>query len=225
MPERSYDFPALPDAWTSGPATQHARPVALDGRRAGARDDPPTDPFGFPPLSVVPHAPASSAPLPPAAEAASLAAAFAADFLSWDEDDPGRRGRALADHLAAGANDATRLGWTGVGRQRAEFALPGEVRSDGDGRVVVDVRVRVTPYQAGPERGTAEATAEPVVEVPGVPAAAPAPTGRGWRDLASYWVRMTVPVVREAGRLVVEAGDDVAAVPGPVASEAAGGAS
>ena len=40
------------------------------------------------------------------------------------------------------------LGWDGIGRQRAEFALPGAVQPDGDDRVLVDVRVRVTPYRA-----------------------------------------------------------------------------
>jgi hypothetical protein len=147
------------------------------------------------------------------ADAAALAAAFAADYLSWDEDDPGRRGRALADHLEMSVGDPALLGWDGRGRQRAEFALPGLVRPDGDDRVLVDVRVRVTPYRPVGDRAAdrvadlAEA-AEPEPDVLGVPAAAPAPTGRGWRGCASYWVRLSVPVVREDGRLVVDAAEE-----------------
>ena len=145
-------------------------------------------------------------PPPDPREAAALAGAFAADYLSWDEDDPGRRGRVLADHLAAPAGDPGLLGWDGIGRQRAEFALPGAVRPDGDDRVLVDVRVRVTPYRAVGDRTPDEPGPDP--DVPGVPAAAPAPTGRGWHGCASYWVRLIVPVVREEGRLVVDARDE-----------------
>ena len=141
-------------------------------------------------------------------EAAALAGAFAADYLSWDEDDPGRRGRVLAGHLAAPAGDPALLGWDGTGRQRAEFALPGAVRPDGDDRVLVDVRVRVTPHRAVGDRTSDEPEPEPDREVPGVPAAAPAPIGRGWEGCASYWVRLIVPVVREDGRLVVDAREE-----------------
>jgi hypothetical protein len=228
MRERPYGFPALPDSWTAGPATRHARPVALGDRPARPRDDSPTDPVGFPPLSVALRPPGPPTPRPAAAEAAALAAAFAADFLSWDEDDRARRGRALADHLAPRADDPAMLGWSGTGRQRAEFALPGEVWPDGDDRVVVDVRVRVTPYRAVGDRAGGDEPAELAVDVPGVAAAAPAPTAQGWRDLASYWVRMTVPVTSHDDRLVVDAGDEVA-LPGPgdveVGDEAAGGVS
>jgi hypothetical protein len=151
----------------------------LDGGITGGDgdDDPPTDPHGFPPIPAEPAvawgAPRAVAPRPvpraldPAeaaartldpAEVAALAGAFAADYLSWDEDDPARRGRALADHLATPVGDPTLLGWDGRGRQRAELALPGLVRPDGDDRVLVDVRVRVTPYRAVGDGGTRPAT-------------------------------------------------------------------
>jgi hypothetical protein len=229
-------------SWASGPwdgeprpATRHARPVAFgsghgpgNGLGDGVEDDPPTDPHGFPPIptagamagapmlrrvGTVRSRPAP-APDPDPLEAAALAAAFAADYLSWDENDPGRRGRALADHLAAPVGDPTLLGWDGRGRQRADFALPGLVRPDGDDRVLVDVRVRVTPYRAvgTSDDRTADVggPAEPEPDVLGVPAAAPAPTGRGWRGCASFWVRLSVPVVREDGRLVVDAAEETA---------------
>ena len=225
-----------PGPWAGdpAPATRHARPVGLDtrspttaapdrpswasahGPRApGPDDDPPTDPHGFPPIPASPipawSVPARPWPRVPAEppdpqEAGALAGAFATDYLSWDEDDPGRRGRVLADHLAAPTANPALLGWDGVGRQRAEFALPGAVRPDGDDRVLVDVRVRVTPYRSVGDRALEEPGPEP--DVPGVPAAAPAPVERGWHGCASYWVRLIVPVVREDGRLVVDARDE-----------------
>jgi hypothetical protein len=146
-----------------------------------------------------------------------LAGAFAVDYLSWDEDDPGRRGRVLAGYLPATGTDAARLGWSGRGRQRAEFVLPGRVRPDGEGRVLVDVRVRVTPYRAVGERDRAAAE-EPgaAAEVGGVPAAAPAPTAAGWRSMASCWVRLTVPVVLDGERLLVDAWEELIGADLPV---------
>ena len=217
-----------PGAWDGEPrpATRHARPVAFGnglGTGTGVDHDPLTDPHGFPPIAPHPAARASgvrrvgpvpSRPAPDPLESAALAGAFAADYLSWDEDDPERRGRALADHLAAQVGDPALLGWDGHGRQRADFALPGLVRPDGDDRVLVDVRVRVTPYRevGGIDDRAADGTdtAEPEPDVLGTPAAAPAPTGRGWRGCASYWVRVSVPVVRENGRLVVDAAEETA---------------
>jgi hypothetical protein len=147
----------------------------------------------------------SPAPLHPF-EAAALAGAFAVDYLSWDEDDPQRRGRVLVDYLRTPGRDPARLGWAGRGRQRAEFALPGVVRPDGDGRVLVDVRVRVTPYlPVGAHRVGAEPDG---ADVPGAPAAAPAPTARGWRSLASTWIRLSVPVTLDGTRMVVDAWDE-----------------
>jgi hypothetical protein len=227
-----------PGSWDGEPrpTTRHARPVAFgnglgdpgglrDGLGGGVDDDPLTDPHGFPPIPAAAGAsglrrvaPVRPRPVPDPMEAAALAGAFAADYLSWDEDDPGRRGRALADHLAAPVGDPALLGWDGCGRQRAEFALPGLVRLDGDDRVLVDVRVRVTPYRAvgtsDDRAADAAEDTEPEPDVLGVPAAAPAPTGRGWRGCASFWVRLSVPVVREDGRLVVDAAEETAELDG-----------
>jgi hypothetical protein len=150
--------------------------------------------------------PAFSPVAPHPAEAAALAGAFAVDYLSWDEDDPERRGRVLVDYLPTPGRDPARLGWTGKGRQRAEFALPGLVRSDGDGRVLVDVRVRVTPCVAVGPHGASPEPAD--ANVPGALAAAPAPTGRGWRSLASTWIRLSVPVTFDGGRMVIDAWDE-----------------
>jgi hypothetical protein len=182
----------VPPGWTP------TRPVPLA--------EPPTDPRGFAPIPA-PRPPGSSPPPSPnPAEAAALAGAFAADYMSWDQDDPERRGRVLLDYLLMPGNDPAHLGWSGRGRQRADFALPGRVRPDGDGRVLVDVRVRVTPYRAVGEHGTPD---EPDPDdVAGIPAAAPAPSARGWKSLAAYWIRLSVPVALEGGRLVVDAWEE-----------------
>ncbi len=146
---------------------------------------------------------------PHPAEAAALAGAFAVDYLSWDQDDPDRRGRVLLDYLPTPGSDPARLGWSGQGRQRAEFALPGRVRPDGDGRVLVDVRVRVTPYRSvGEHLAENTSSAEPETDIAGIPASAPAPTGRGWRSLASHWIWLSVPISSDGGRLVVDAWEE-----------------
>ncbi|NMI00896.1 hypothetical protein [Pseudonocardia acidicola] len=184
-------------AWGAPPPACGDTP--MPGPPAGRAQQPPA-------AAACPGPRAEREPGPHPAEAAALAGAFAVDYLSWDEDDPARRGRVLADYLPVPGGDPARLGWSGRGRQRAEFALPGLVRSDGDGRVLVDVRVRVTPYRAAGGRG--DSPAEPEPDIAGVPAAAPAPTGRGWRSLPSYWIRISVPVVLDGGRLVVDAGEE-----------------
>jgi hypothetical protein len=192
-------------AWPpAGPAAWPAPPSAY-----GA--EPPTDPRGFSALPVPAPRPAwrpTPTPSPDPAEAAALAGAFAVDYLSWDEEDPARRGRVLRDYLAVPGGDPARIGWSGQGRQRADFALPGRVRADGEGRVLVDVRVRVTPYRAvGEHDGRASGQDADQVSM-GVPAVAPAPTGRGWRSLPASWVRLSVPVVWESGRLAVDAWEE-----------------
>jgi hypothetical protein len=202
--------------FADGPATRAARPAA-PRRYTG---DPPTNPFGYPPVAgppagARPGAAAGTsgpAPYPDRSEATALAGAFAVDYLSWDEADPARRGRVLAEYLPAAASDPARLGWSGRGRQRAEFVLTGRVRPDGEGRVLVDVRVRVTPYRPvgdDPARAGAAPADEPRSTAVGTPAAAPAPTAPGWRSLASQWVRLTVPVVLDGDRLLVDAWEEL----------------
>ncbi len=166
--------------------------------------------------------PAFSPAAPHPAEAAALAGAFAVDYLSWDQDDPERRGRVLIDYLQTPGRDPARLGWSGKGRQRAEFALPGVVRPDGDGRVLVDVRVRVTPYVAVGEHG-ANTDPDPP-DLLGAAAAAPSPAVRGWRSLASTWIRLSVPVTFDGGRMVVDAWDETLGEEPPPSTRLAPGA-
>jgi hypothetical protein len=196
-----------------GPSDHAAWGGPLTSGDPRVEGDPPTDPRGFPPV------PAFLPAAPHPAEAAALAGAFAVDYLSWDEDDPDRRGRVLVDYLPTPGREPARLGWTGEGRQRAEFALTGLVRPDGDGRVLVDVRVRVTPYVAVGAHGTSPDPDD--ATVPGALAAAPAPTGRGWRSLASTWIRLSVPVTFDGGRMVIDAWDETLGEEPPAATRPA----
>ncbi|MCE0767466.1 hypothetical protein LWC35_31900 [Pseudonocardia kujensis] len=193
---------AVAAAW-SAPQAEPPSPTALDGPapHRPAETDRSAATAAPGPSSAPPHA----EPVPHPAEAAALAAAFAADYLSWDEDDPDRRARVLGDYLAD--RGPVRLGWSGNGRQRADFALPGLVRPDGEGRVLVDVRVRVTPYRRVP--GGRPGPGDDLDDGPAVPAAAPAPAARGWRGLAGRWVRLGVAVRVEGDRLVVDAEEEL----------------
>ncbi|SFO02315.1 hypothetical protein SAMN05216207_102766 [Pseudonocardia ammonioxydans] len=198
--------------YVAPPAPAACRPDPGAPSTADATEDEtaPTAPAADPPDGIDP------------AEASALAGAFAADLLSWDEDDPARRGRALGTHLAS-PEGAALLGWTGTGRQRADLVLPGRVRPDGD-RVHVDVRVRVVPYRRVDARTPGAPEPEPTNPLGG-PAAAPAPAARGWRGLGARWVRLEVAVVRTGGRLVVDAepvGDPSGPSPAALAGRAPG---
>ncbi|GAA2878489.1 hypothetical protein GCM10010472_40350 [Pseudonocardia halophobica] len=205
---------AVAAAWSVAQADRQPTPDPFRDERIRQWGDPtgtaypaaPPDPLPSP-VGSAPGCTVSAPtdPVPHPAEAAALAAAFAADYLSWDEDDPDRRARVLGDYLAD--RRPVHLGWSGHGRQRADFALPGLVRPDGEGRVLVDVRVRVTPYRRVP--GGRPGPADDLDDGPAVPAAAPAPAARGWRGLPGRWVRIGVAVRVEADRLVVDAEEEL----------------
>ncbi|MEU6700290.1 hypothetical protein [Pseudonocardia sp. NPDC046786] len=180
-------------------------PTGPDSTPGPPPTTPPSDGANpVPPPATTPDDADHTDPVDPAA-AAALAGAFAADLLSWDENDPDRRGRALGAHLSSPVGAAL-LGWTGTGRQRADLVLPGRIRREG-GRVLVEVRVRVVPYRRVDAR--TPGAPEPEPERPlGEPAAAPAPSARGWRGLAARWVRIEVTVARDGDRLVVDAGPE-----------------
>ena len=108
------------------------------------------------------------------ADAAALAAAFAADFLSWDEADPTRRAGALASYASAD-EDQLAVGWSGTGRQRAELALPGTVVRLGAHDVLVHVRVRVTPFRRRAGAPAGQTSTGSFADLLPFPAAAPAP--------------------------------------------------
>lgn len=146
------------------------------------------------------------------AEAAAFAARFTADYLSYDEDDPALRAQVLRGYLAD-PSGAT-LGWSGVGRQRAEIVLPGRTLRTAEGMVVVEVTARVTPYHRAGPRFT---TPDPDGELPPRPAStvgpscAPAPAAPGWVAGPAQWVRIAPPVRRDVhGALVIDIGPTAA---------------
>lgn len=141
------------------------------------------------------------------AEAAAFAARFAADYLSWDEDDPARRPEVLRGYLTDPA--AATLGWSGVGRQRADVVLPGRTLRTADGVLVVEVTARVTTYERDRPRPADAAPAgsvRPPVSAVG-PSCAPPPQGEGWRAGVAHWQRIAPPVSRDhTGQLVIDIG-------------------
>lgn len=147
------------------------------------------------------------------AEAAAFAARFAADYMSWDEDDPTRRAEVLREYLGD-PRDAT-LGWSGAGRQRADVVLPGRTLRTRDDRLVVEVTVRVTTYErACPSPAPADTPAEGRERPRGsepLPAnavgrsSAPDPYSPRWRVVSTHWARLAPPISRDqTGRLVVD---------------------
>lgn len=141
-------------------------------------------------------------------EAAAFAARFAADYLSFDEDNPMLRAEVLRGYLAYPS--VSTVGWPGVGRQRADIVLPGRSLRTADGAVVVEVTARVTPYRR------AERTSNPTAPDDPQPAVLPSSVGRscapaadapGWIAGPAQWARIAPPIRRTAdGRLVVDMG-------------------
>ena len=207
-----------PGPWDGGPGARDPACPAGRPRRPGLAprrfdDDPPTDPHGFPPI--------------PAASLAASAGGGARRGIRpsrrrirgrprpWPAPSPPTtcRGTRTTPGGAGGRwpttwrrRPATRpcsAGTGGAGSGRSS-PCPVPVRPDGDDRVLVDVRVRVTPYRAvGDAHG--RTSPGPSRTCPACRPPRPAPTGRGWHGCASYWVRLIVPVVRDDGRLVVDA--------------------
>lgn len=135
-------------------------------------------------------------------EAASRAAAFAADYLSWDQDDPAGRGAALAGHVV-GPRDERRLaecGWSGRGRQRVLTAVPGRIERINAKRVLVHVHVQVSPYvrdadaaARGPHQSRERTTRWFELTVPLVPHEQ-VDRGERWTvDVSTVWVVPPAP--------------------------------
>ncbi|GAA4875170.1 hypothetical protein GCM10023403_47450 [Pseudonocardia benzenivorans] len=198
--------PARP-AWAANGSAQLVRPRPTRSRRPEVVRPADSHSSTGRPRANVERSLAASLPVDPA-EAAQLATTFAMDYLSWDEDRPTRRAEVLRRYLPESAD--TTLGWSGQGRQRADFACAGQVVADGF-VLWIDVRVRVTPYERTEPR-SAPATPNDVLPDGGRWSAAPAPTAPGWRDCAAVWMRLTVPIRRhDCGDLVV----DLSTIPDP----------
>lgn len=140
-------------------------------------------------------------------EAAAFAGRFAADFQSFDEDNPSRRAEVLRSLLAD--PQACTWGWSGAGRQRADSPLPGRIYRSSETVVFVEVIVRATTYtRACPSPEPPEHRAADGPEPPGAvgPSCAPSESDPGWAAAETNWLRMTVPITRDSddGRLVVD---------------------
>jgi hypothetical protein len=146
--------------------------------------------------------------------AAAIAARFAADALSWDEDAPGTRAAALSAYDGDGDDGDVRskAGWDGRGRQRVDLVLPPEeVLRLQSGDILVTLTARVVTYLR-----TAAIWSDPAVAGTGgpasavprdavAPAAAPSPDTPGWAAAQAYWVPISTVVRRTAaGYLAVE---------------------
>ena len=199
------------------PRTWRRPPPARRARSRGAEPPPRLQPAPGD-LAALGHPRAGSAApaaLPARrADAGALAGAFGVDFLSWDESDPGRRGRALAPYVEPPVREErlAATGWSGLGRQRGELALPGAVIALADDRLLVHVRVRVTPFRRVSETPTCIRHSTDVLPYP---AAAPAPSDPEWVGLDSYWYELLVPVREVTDRWRVDIGAVVVVPPVP----------
>lgn len=159
--------------------------------------------------------------VPSAATIGAFAACFAVDYMSFDECDPRRRGRALAKYVPqTDPGLLMKVGWAGLGRQRAVCPLYGAVQWNGGCRMDVDVRLRLIPYrridiQSGLEtnrpddESVAGATGLHVGSVTSVPHSRTI----GWEECQGRWVRMAITVVCAGEQLSVFLGDDQIRLP------------
>ncbi|WP_156819578.1 hypothetical protein [Pseudonocardia sp. HH130630-07] len=139
-------------------------------------------------------------------EAAAFAGRFAADFQSFDEDNPAHRATVLRSLLAD--PQASTWGWSGRGRQRADSPLPGRLFRSSDTVVFVEVLVRATTYARSRGASMPEVPTTDYDEPVGIvgPSSVPPEADPRWVAVEANWVRMTVPITRspDDGRLVVD---------------------
>jgi hypothetical protein len=166
-------------------------------------------------------------------DAVAFAGAFAADYLSWDEDDPIRRGEALATYWPgpgpAVAADLAWRGWDGRGRQVVNLILGGGCTMSQTGMATVHVRARIAvmgrraPLGAAPHPTTngaprvhhdAAAAADDAVLAGGgdgalgampmtVTANAPTLTSPDWELTDNRWCHVAIEVATTAQGLTV----------------------
>jgi hypothetical protein len=194
---------------TSPPASL-ARAPARRRRWLPGRDEPAAAPDRSPDPSTL-ERPLSSYDPVALTEAIGFAVRFAADYLSWDEDEPARRAEALRTYLPDGCGQ---LGWSGVGRQRADLVTAGRSVTLPSGVVVVEVTARVvsyrrvaTPDDLLPVRSAGEMP--PALAI--AASSAPPAIAPGWEAGSSWWTRIAPPVRRHHdGQLVIDLGLDPA---------------
>jgi hypothetical protein len=111
----------------------------------------------------------------PKDDARAVATRFSVAYLNWDEANPDSRPAGISMDLATGLD--AQAGWNGRGRQTTGSAYPGEVTVDPGGVTAkVDVRILVRPSTK---------------------------SGRAWVLGQPSWRRLSVPVARTPGRVVV----------------------
>ena len=137
--------------------------------------------------------------------ARALAARFAADYLSWDEDAPHIRWHVLEGYFADPG--APVLGWNGRGRQHVDLVIPAAVTRISPQRVVVEVTVRIVLHErtSPPVPGTG-GRAELGDPPAGSTWSSATPPGVGpWQATGMAWTVLPVPVGRgSSGRLEVQ---------------------
>lgn len=134
----------------------------------------------------------------------ALAAMFAADLLSWSEEDPERWNQVIADYLP-GCDDPSALGWwDGTGRQRVDLALPGQITTHTAERATVEVLVRIVPYSRAGSTPIASTTTTTQLPIPARAATAPAPAAAGWRGETAQRARLLIPIARTEAGVVID---------------------
>lgn len=190
----------LPGRHLDIPAAQHTRP------RPDAGEHPPT-PVSPAHAAPQPHHTPPANPSWASGGGAALAAMFAADLLSWSQDDPHRWAEVIHDYLP-GCDDPRALGWwNGTGRQRVDLAIPGDITTHDGYHATVEVLVRITPYSRSGNTPLSPATTPSSSElpIPGRPSTAPAPAAAGWRGETAYRARLLIPItLTEAGVVVID---------------------
>ncbi|MFF3764636.1 conjugal transfer protein [Streptomyces sp. NPDC001922] len=97
----------------------------------------PSKPVQGPPPIV------KAGPAYPVDTAQAVAARFTRAYLTWDEENPGDREKALALDVASAGDPA--MGWDGKGKQEVGEVYSGRVAVTGKGRARVHVEARVLP--------------------------------------------------------------------------------
>ncbi len=189
--------PVVTNTEAGGQDPGHPEP-RLDDQGADVAGPPTGQPSGHarPAVERVGPSPVPRTAEPSLAAGVQVATMFALDYLSYDEDDPAQRWRALTSYLPPGADGG--LGWDGHGRQRAEIAVAGTTTVVDD-LLRVDMRVRVVPYlraDGHPRHRQPYPASSITPRAQGrQPSSAPAPVALGWWVAApAIWVQLWVPV-------------------------------
>ena len=152
------------------------------------------------------------------AGAAVVSGMFAADLLSWTEDDPRSRGLTLAEYVLQPRRDAMEvlafIGWSGRGRQRVDAIVIGRALVDElCGRVIVKVHAQVTRYYRTRRSADGELSghsADAYLERDDGGASAVVSEDLEWENERSWWTEVDVPVRRVDSVFMINVNEVVA---------------